>query len=43
MVAGGEVEQARKDQGTSGRLAGGDVMVGVDWRGWNGGNPKRRR
>jgi hypothetical protein len=33
VVAGGEGEPARKDQGTRGNLAGGDVMVGVDWRG----------
>jgi hypothetical protein len=42
-VVGGEGEQARKDQGTSGRLAGGDGMFGVDRRGWNGGDPKWRR
>jgi hypothetical protein len=33
VVAGGEGEPARKDQGTSGNLVGGDVMVGVDRRG----------
>jgi hypothetical protein len=43
VVAGGEGEPARKDQGVSTGLAGGDVMVGVDRRGWNGGDPKQRR
>jgi hypothetical protein len=43
VVAGGEGELARKDQGMSAGLAGGDVMVGVDRRGWNGGDPKRRQ
>jgi hypothetical protein len=36
-------ELAEKDQGTRGNLVGGDVMVGVDRRGWNGGDPRRRR
>jgi hypothetical protein len=43
VVADGEGEPARKDQGVSAGLAGGDVMVGVHRRGWNGGDPKRRR
>jgi hypothetical protein len=34
-VTGGEGEPARKDQGARAELAGGDVMVGVDRRGWN--------
>jgi hypothetical protein len=38
---GGEGKLARKEQGTRGNLARGDVMVGVDRRGWNGGDPKR--
>jgi hypothetical protein len=42
-VAGGKGEQAREDQGTKAILARGDVMVGVDRRGWNGGEPRRRR
>jgi hypothetical protein len=42
-VAGGEGEQAREDQGTKAVFARVDVMVGVDRRGWNGGEPKRRR
>jgi hypothetical protein len=42
-VVGGEGELARKEQGTRGNLARGDVMVGVDRRGWNGGDLKRRR
>jgi hypothetical protein len=33
VVADGEGEPARKDQGTRGNLARGDVIVGVDWRG----------
>jgi hypothetical protein len=43
VVGGGEGELARKEQGTRGNLARGDVMVGVDWRGWNGGDLKRWR
>jgi hypothetical protein len=43
VIAGGEGEPARKDQGVSAGLAGGDVMVGIDRRGWNGGDLKRRR
>jgi hypothetical protein len=42
-LAGGEGELARKDQGTRGNLAGGDVQVGVDRRGWNDGDPRQRR
>jgi hypothetical protein len=33
VVTDGEGEPARKDQGVRGNLAGGDVQVGVDWRG----------
>jgi hypothetical protein len=40
---GGEGEPARKDQGARGNLAGGDVMVGVDRRGWNSDDPRWRR
>jgi hypothetical protein len=43
MIAGGEEEPARKDQGARGNLAGGDVQVGVDRRRWNGDDPRRRR
>jgi hypothetical protein len=43
VVIGGEGELTRKEQGTRGNLARGDVMVGVDRRGRNGGNLKRRR
>jgi hypothetical protein len=43
VVAGGEGELARKEQGTRGNFARGDVMVWVDRRGWNCGDPKRRR
>jgi hypothetical protein len=43
VVSGGEGEPAREGQGTRAVLAGGDVMVGVDRRGWNGGDPRRRR
>jgi hypothetical protein len=43
VVAGGEGKPAREDQGARGNLAGGDVMAGVDRRGWNGGDPRRRR
>jgi hypothetical protein len=43
VAGGGEGEPARKDQGARGNLAGGDVQVGVDRRGWNGGDPRRRR
>jgi hypothetical protein len=43
VVAGGEGELARKEQGTRRNLARGDVMVGVDRRGRNSGDPKRRR
>jgi hypothetical protein len=42
VVAGGEGELTREDQGARGNLAGGDVKVGVDQRGWNGGDPSRR-
>jgi hypothetical protein len=42
-VAGSEGKLARKEQGIRGNLARGDVMVGVDRRGWNGGDPKRLR
>jgi hypothetical protein len=42
VVAGGKGEPARKDQGARGNLAGGDVKVGVDWRRWNGGDPRLR-
>jgi hypothetical protein len=42
-VTGGEGEQAREDQGTKTVLARGDAMVGVDRRGWNGGEPRRWR
>jgi hypothetical protein len=40
VVASGEGEQAGEDQGARGNLAGGDVMVGVDRRGWNDGDPR---
>jgi hypothetical protein len=43
VVADGEGEPAGEDQGTRAVLASGDVMVGVDRRGWNGGEPRRRR
>jgi hypothetical protein len=43
VVAGGKGEPASKDQGTRGNLAGGDVQVGVDRRGWNDGDPRWRR
>jgi hypothetical protein len=43
VVAGSEGELARKDQGARGNLAGGDVVVGVDRKGWNDGDPKRQR
>jgi hypothetical protein len=33
VVAGGEREPAREDQGARVVLAGGDVMVRVNWRG----------
>jgi hypothetical protein len=33
VVTGGEGEPAREDQGARVVLAGGDVMVGVNWRG----------
>jgi hypothetical protein len=42
VVAGSEGEPARKDQGTRGNLAGGDVQVGVDRRGWNDGDLRWR-
>jgi hypothetical protein len=42
-VAGGEGKLARKEQGTRGNLARGDVMVEVFQRGWNGSDPKRLR
>jgi hypothetical protein len=42
-VAGGEGEPVRKDQGARRNLAGGDVKVGVDRRGWNGDDPRWRR
>jgi hypothetical protein len=41
VVAGGEGEPAREGQGVSAGLAGDDVMVGVDRRGWKNGDPKR--
>jgi hypothetical protein len=43
VVAGGEGEPVRKDQGARADLAGGDVKVGVDRRGWNDGDPRWRR
>jgi hypothetical protein len=43
VVAGSEGELAREDQGACAGLAGGDVMVGVDRRGWNGAEPRRRQ
>jgi hypothetical protein len=43
VVDGGEGEPAREDQGTKAVLAGGDVMVGVDRRGWNDDDPRRQR
>jgi hypothetical protein len=43
VVAGSEGEPARKDQGARRDLAGGDVKVGVDRRGWNDDDPRRRR
>jgi hypothetical protein len=42
VVAGGEGELARKDQGARGNLAGGAVQVGVDRRGWNNDDLRRR-
>jgi hypothetical protein len=42
-VAGGEGKPVRKVQGTGAVLARGDVMLGVDRRGWNGGEQRRRR
>jgi hypothetical protein len=42
VIAGGEGEPAREDQGTRGNLAGGDVQVEVDRRRWNGDDPRRR-
>jgi hypothetical protein len=42
VAVGGEGEPAREDQGTRAVLAGGDVMVGVNRRGWNDGDPRRR-
>jgi hypothetical protein len=41
--SGGEGGPTREDLGTRAVLAGGDVMVGVDRRGWNGGDPRRRQ
>jgi hypothetical protein len=41
VVAGSKGEPAREDQGACAGLAGGDVMVGVDRSGWNGGEPRR--
>jgi hypothetical protein len=38
-----KLQPAREDQGACAGLAGGDVMVGVDRRGWNGGEPRRRQ
>jgi hypothetical protein len=43
VVAGGEGEPAKKVQGTRANLAGGDVQVRDDRRGWNGGELRRRR
>jgi hypothetical protein len=43
VVTGGEGKQARKDQETTGKLAGGDVQVGVDRSRWNGDDLKQRR
>jgi hypothetical protein len=43
VVTGGEGSPARKDQGARADLAGGDVKVGVDQRGWNDGDPGWRR
>jgi hypothetical protein len=43
VVTGGEGEPARKDHGTKVELVGGDVMVGVDRRGWNDDDPRRRQ
>jgi hypothetical protein len=43
VVTGGEGDPARKDQGARGNLARGDVQVGVDRKGWNGDDPRRRR
>jgi hypothetical protein len=40
VVAGGEGEPARKDQGARADLAGGDVKVRVDQRGWNDDDPR---
>jgi hypothetical protein len=40
---GGDGEPARKDQGARADLAGGDVKVGVDRRGWNDDDPRWRR
>jgi hypothetical protein len=43
VVVSSEGEPAREDQGARRNLAGGDVQVGVDRRGWNGDNLRRRR
>jgi hypothetical protein len=43
VIAGGEGELVREDQGACTGIAGGDVMVGIDRRGWNGGEPRWRR
>jgi hypothetical protein len=42
VVAGGEGEPARKDQGARAELAGGDEKVGVDRRGCDGDDPRWR-
>jgi hypothetical protein len=43
VVAGGDGEPVRKGQGIRAILDGGDVMVGIDRRGWNDGDLKRRQ
>jgi hypothetical protein len=43
VVAGGEGELAREDQGIRGNLGGGDVQVGVDRSRWNSDDPRWRR
>jgi hypothetical protein len=40
---GGKREPTRKVQGTRANLAGADVQVGGDRRGWNDGEPRRQR
>jgi hypothetical protein len=39
-VAGSKGGLVRNDQEARADLAGGDVKVGVDWRGWNDDDPR---